>query len=58
MAVPELEVLGMFGTELAVGKLWHGETGVEDPIDIKEGVAVRFWGVARRSTSPKILIFL
>lgn len=42
VAVPEFEELGILGTELAVGKLWHGETGVEDPMDISEGVAVRF----------------
>lgn len=46
VVVPETEdEFGMFpgilGTELAVGKLWLGDTGVE-LTDISEGVVVRF----------------
>jgi hypothetical protein len=42
VVVPETEdEFGMLGTELAVGKLWLGETGVE-LTDINEGVVVRF----------------
>ena len=46
------EELGMFGTELAVGRLLLGETGVE-AMESREGVAVRVWGVPIRSISPE-----
>ena len=51
VVVPDDDV-GMLGTELALGRLQLGETGVDEPLDNNEGETV-VWGVCGLSKSPE-----